>query len=480
METTHALADFEAFCEREEILAPEENPHFKSDVGYADAFAGRFAGRIKFVPQEGRWLVFSPARGWHRDNANEVDAMAADFARELFQDACRRAAGLDPKAGQTIIDTAARLGDRRRIAPALELAKSNRNLVVDIADLDADPLLLGVRNGIVDLRDGSFRRHSPEVLVTRSCACDFDPNADCPLFKSFLAEVQPDPEMRAYLQRLFGYSITGLMGEHILPFHFGTGANGKGTFLEQTILKLVGDYGRKITDGLIYLSNRGNSKPDLEIAGLVGVRFALGPESPDGGSLNERLLKDLSGGDRQKGREHFQNFFEFWPTAKIHLVGNHRPKISGRDDGIWRRFRLVDWPVKIPDERKDHGLKDRLEPEFAGILNWLIAGALALGKQGTRPPEGVMIATEKFREDSDAFGDFLREKTIRDPAGRISKAELFGLYKSYCEEQEIQPRYRYNKQFVGKLMLERGFEDAKSTGGARLWLGLRKGDCPAD
>lgn len=455
--------------------APEFSldPHFQSDTGYADAFAKRFCDRVRFIPEEGRWLLFDASRGWHRDTSSEVESMFADYARELYRDACQKAAGLDPSQGAKHIAAAAKLGDRRAMVPALALAQTNRLLVVKIAELDADPLLLGVRNGVVDLRDGSFHQHDPEVFVTRSAACDFVPGAQCPTFTQAVEKFQPDPEMRGYLQRLFGYSLTGLIGEHILPFHYGTGGNGKGTILEQVIFKILGEYAVKLTDGLVYVNKHGKT-PELELAGLVGKRFALGEENDDGGFLNEKLLKGLSGGDRMKGRFHYQDFFEFDPTTKIHLVGNHRPKISGRDDGIWRRFRLVDWPVKIPKEEQDFQFWEKLKPEFPGVLNWLIAGAVSLGKKGTRPPDSVLASTSKYREDCDTFGEFLREKTIPDPAGTLSKFELFELYKDWCDDQEITERYRYTKRKVGFLMVERGYDEKKIAKGGRVWAGLRR------
>ena len=460
----------------EKVYEPEVSGlegHFRNDVGYADAFARRYAGTLRYITEEQAWLVFDQTRGWHRDTSGEVTALMVAYAKEILAEALEEAktAG-DMTLAAAKISAAVSLGNKRRIAPALDFAKVNQGMVISAAELDRDPYLLGVMNGVVNLRDGSFYNHSPDVFVTRSCACIYDPRAKCPNFLSFLEEVQPDPEVRAFLQRLCGYTLTGVMGEHILPFHYGVGRNGKGTFLEQVLMKLMGTYAAKLTDGLVYTDKRGN-KPDLEIAGLCGVRFALGEENADKGRLNERLLKSMTGADRQKGRFHYKNFIEYDPTAKVHLVGNHRPVISGRDNGIWRRFRLINWSVEIPPEREDLQLGEKLKPEFPGILNWLIAGARELGNRGTRPPASVMQATQKFREDSDVFGDFLREKTIDDDAVDMPKKDLYDLYREWCEDQEIQQRFRYTKRKVGAVMIERGYHEFKGTGGVHLWQGIR-------
>ena len=278
--------------------------------------------------------------------------MAADFARELYRDALAKAATMDPDGGTRLIACMAALGNKKRIEPALSFASINRAVVVQAEQLDADPFLVGVQNGVVNLADGTFHPHRREYLVTRRLAVSYDSQATAPTFERFLAEVQPEPEMRAFLQRLSGYSLTGEIREHVLPFHYGVGANGKGTFLEHGLLKQAGDYGAKLTDSLVYASDRGHL-PHLEIANLCGMRFALGEENSDGGKLNESLLKAITGGDKVKGRFHYGNFKEYFPTYKIALVGNHKPRIDGTDDGIWRRFLLVEWKVQIPEAQRD-------------------------------------------------------------------------------------------------------------------------------
>jgi len=454
--------------------AVKKSGPFGSDTSYTDALVKEYKDKIRFIPEEGGWLIFDSRTGWHRDTSGEVLSLASDFARAQIRAVQKHAKTLsDPRLAGAMIANASKLGNMARITPAIDLAKVHRDLIIPISQLDREPYLLGTTNGIVDLRDGSFRPHSPEIFVTRSVSCHFNPDAQCPTFFEFLEVVQPDPEMRAFLQRLCGYALTGYMGEHILPFHYGMGANGKGTFLEQTLLKIMGTYGAKVTDNLVYQNSRG-AIPDLEIAGLCGIRFALGEENEAGGNLNERLLKSITGGDRQKGRFLYKPFFEFEPTAKIHLVGNHRPRITGRDDGIWRRFRLLDWAVQIPGERQDRSLAARLEPEFPGILNWMIQGELErVRRGGTCPPDSVLAATTRFREDSDSFGDFLRECTVDDPSDEISKRELFRLYGEYCEDQNIQPRFRLTKRYFGNRVADRGYEERRSTAGEHVWVGLR-------
>ena len=445
--------------------------HFKNDVGYADAFVKRHSESIRFCTDEAKWLVYSVEHGWRRDKSGEINSLAADYARSLYRDALAMAATLDPDMGKKLITSAASLGNKKRISPAISFAESNRDIVVNAEELDADKLLVGVRNGVVNLADGSFQPHSRDHLVTRRLDVAFDATATAPTFERFLAEVQPESDMRGFLQRLSGYWITGETREHILPFHYGTGANGKGTFLEQVMLKQFGNYGAKLTDSLVYASDRG-ALPHLELANLCGKRFTLGEENAKGGNLNERLLKAITGSDKVKGRFHYANFVEYFPTYKITLVGNHKPRIDGTDEGIWRRFLLVDWKVQIPPEKRDAKLSEKLAAEMPGILNWCIAGAIEWQRTGLNPPESCRAATAAFREKSDALVEFVAECFIADPDGYCTKADAFNAYTRWATRQGIN--HPMSKRALGFQLINRGWAEGRASHeNSHCWYGWR-------
>ncbi len=457
--------------------APAENSatdtgnHFRSDVGYADKFVERFAGTVRFCTDEKCWLVFDAVRGWRRDVTNEIWAKAAGFARELYLEAIELAKTKPPAEGMRMVAAVVALGNKKRIAPALDFAECAPQVAVRAAELDADPFLVGALNGVIDLRDGSFHPHKPEHLVTRRLGTNYDPNATASTWAKFLAEVQPSEEMRAFLQRLAGYSLTGEIREHVLPFHYGTGANGKGTFLEHALLKLSGGYGAKLTDSLVYQSAKGHV-PHLEIANLCGKRFALGEENAEGGKLNESLLKAMTGGDRVKGRFHYGNFVEYFPTYKTALVGNHKPRIDGTDDGIWRRFLLIDWPVEIPAARRDGQLKDRLAAEMPGILNWVVVGARDWMQGGLQPPECCTVATEAYRLQSDKLAEFIAEQFVQEAGATVTKAGAYTAYREWATRAGID--HQHTKRGLGFQLAGRGWLEGKA-GHERqhCWVGYR-------
>ena len=446
---------------------------FRSDVRYADQFVKRYASEVRFCAAKKQWVIFDPERGWVLDDSNLIMAKAADYARELYQWGARRAVTMKPTDGADLLKTMAGLGNRHRIEPALVFAASNPQIGVRPDELDGDAYLIGVHNGVIDIRTGDFSPHSHGQLITRRLATSFDASAKCPVFDAFLAEVQPDLEMRAFLQRLAGYSLSGAVSEHVLPFHYGTGANGKGTFLEQCLLKLAGSYGAKLTDDFVYANSKGRS-PHLELANLCGARFALGEENSEGGALNEALLKSVSGGDRQKGRFHYGNFIEYFPTYKTHLVGNHKPRIVGTDDGIWRRFLLIDWPVQIPSVRRDGTLKDRLAAEFPGLLNWALVGARDWLAHGLQPPASCTAATAVYRQQSDRLAEFVQAHFTPTDDGVVTKASVFDAYREWCSEEGI--RNAMSKRGLGFQLANRGWSEGTEGHEKRhVWRGfLRK------
>src|SRR5262249_40212048 len=158
-------------------------------------------------------------------------------------------------------------------------------------------------------------------------------------------------ELIAYVQRLFGYALTGDTREQILTIFWGTGANGKSTLLN-AILETVGsDYCVKLPATTLMVS-QGERHP-TELAGLFGRRLAIAVETNDGARLNEALVKDLTGGDRLTVRRMREDFWSFDPTHKLILCTNHKPRITGRDHAIRRRLRLVPFKRRFTHQEQD-------------------------------------------------------------------------------------------------------------------------------
>ncbi len=241
----------------------------------------------------------------------------------------------------------------------VNVARYDARIEASPESFDSNPHLIGATNGVVDLGTGTFRSAAKDDCITKQLGVAYDSNATCPIWDRFLLRVlNDDIELVKFIQRAVGYSLSGDVSEQCLFFLYGMGQNGKSTFAELLQL-LFGDYGLKTTSGL-YTLDRHGKEPETEIARLVGKRFVTGSETEEGAKLAESRVKDMTGGDTMRGRELYCPPFNFKPSHKIWIYGNHRPDVRGNDHGIWRRIRLIPFAVHIPDSEKDGALPEKL------------------------------------------------------------------------------------------------------------------------
>ena len=354
-------------------------------------------------------------------------------------------------------------------------AKVYRSRPVTI--LDSDPLALNVENGTLRLVRGGplgkpiwiVRRdaHAKGDYISKLAPVIHDEAAGAPLFLGFLEQILPDDATRAFLQRWLGYCITALTVEQVFVFLYGTGRNGKSTLID-LVCRILGDYTATVPFETLAGDDRrkgGDATPDL--VRLPGARLVRASEPEQGMKFRESMVKSLTSGEPILIRRMREEFIEVYPNFKLNVSGNHRPDIRGDDEGIWRRVLLVPFDVQIPKTEIDKGLPDKLFSERAGILNWLVAGALSYLEQGLAIPDSVRAATEDYREESDTYGAFLAAAcaVTGDDKDSVSPGALYGAFRRFCERQG---RYcvsvsAFNKKFPEKAGTH-GFRKAKSMG----------------
>ncbi|HRG97041.1 MAG TPA: phage/plasmid primase, P4 family [Polyangiaceae bacterium] len=404
----------------------------QSDLANAERLARTHGRDLRYVPKWGKWLCWDGSR-WELDSTCRVPSMCADVARLLMGEAVanlERSGG--DKAAESFYRFARQSQDAKRLDGMAKVAAGLDGMAVGHAELDANPRLLNVANGIVDLRTGALRPHNRAALMTKLAPVAYAPHATCPTWDAFLLRAMGgDAELVGYLRRLVGYSLSGDTGEHVLAFLFGGGANGKSTFLS-TLHTLFGDYGARAPRGLLFKHQ--GSQHETNLTMLFGSRFVTCAEIDEGASFDEALLKDLTGGDAISARRMREDFWTFNPTHKLWLAGNHRPLVRGADEGVWRRIRLIPWTVTIPREERDTGLPAKLLAELPGVLAWAVRGCLEWHAHGLGDPPAVQEATSAYREESDTFGQFVRERCRLDPAGRVSRKEFRSEYEAWSKE----------------------------------------------
>ena len=403
----------------------------RTDAGNAELFASLFGKRIRYDHKRGRWLIYS-LHWWVEDKGEQVIQLAKDAARYRLQHSADLA---DDEARKAEASWALASESKFRLEAAVRLAKTEPPLSDNGESWDRDPWLLGVANGVIDLRTGKLREGKPEDKITMHTNVPYDPEAKSQPWAEFLDKVfGGNQELIDYVQRCFGYSLTGLTREEVVFYAYGTGANGKSTFLE-AIRYAVGPYAGAAPFSMLEHKNKASIPSD--VAATVGKRFITASETDESTRLNESRIKAMTGGDKQVARFMYKDWFEFVATAKIWLAFNHKPEISDDSHGMWRRVRVIPFNKKFEGSEQDRTLKERLQAAAPAILAWAVQGAVEYLKRGLVEPRAVIEATEAYRKESDTLSDFLDERCNVGEALSVSSNSLWGSYTNWAAENGV-------------------------------------------
>ena len=432
-----------------------------SDTGNANRFGQALAGRVIFVAGQG-WMIWDGQK-WVRDEQEFIMELAKQLVRGIYQEG----EGLQDNDLRNAIHKHAKSSQQLpRLKAMTTLAQSMPEVVTPSSALDAHEMLIGVANGVVDLRSGKLKPNEPELRISRHSPVVFDADAECPLFMSFLDQITAGQKpLIRYLQRVVGYSLTGKTGEQCLFFLFGMGANGKSTFLNVMRELLGGDLSRQIASETLMV-RRTNATND--IARLAGVRVVIANEVEDGSPLSESLVKAITGGDIMTARFLYHEHFEFIPKFKLFIAGNHKPTIRGRDNGIWRRIRLIPFTVTIPPEQRDKDLLTKLRSELPGILNWAIKGCQAWQKGGLNEPPLVTEAVKDYRDEMDLIKQWIDARCAVGTALEVKSRAAYMDYSEWAKAGGYHPL----SESVFSRELEQEFRKVKRNDG-NYFIGIR-------
>jgi len=454
----------------EPTATPDAQPTavaFKTDdTGNAERFVARHGDNVRYDHSTGHWLIWAGTH-WRRDDNGESQRLAKTTARAIYEEAAEAAkVGRDEQAAQ-LAKWARTSGQESRRNAMLNLARSELPIAITHDRLNRHELSLNVQNGTLDLATVTLRPHDRADLLTYAVPVAYNPAAICPVWDSFLERItNHDSDLAHFLARAVGYTLSGSTAEQCLFFLYGHGANGKSTFIE-TVMTLLDDLGHKARAQVLMQDER--ERVPNEIAALAGKRLVVASELADGGRLNEGLVKDMTGGDTMSARFLYGEPFTFRPSFKLWLYGNHKPVITGTDDGIWRRIRLIPFTVQIPEDERDPALSAKLRQELPGILAWAIRGWQDYQRRGLDAPAAVTGATADYRADSDTLGLFLDERCIMGADKSASAGELYTAYTEWAAANGL--RALSNVRF-GRALGERALVKERSTGGRYEYRGV--------
>ena len=436
----------------------------QTDLGNAKWLVKEFGADILYCPHWSRWLVWDGKR-YQVDECLEIERIAKRTTKKMREVA---EAIEDQRQRQDLIIHSIRSESLGRIRAMVELAKSEQGITIKPDQLDQDPWLFNCANGMIDLKTGELLAHDRSRLQSKASPVEYDPNAACPQWISFLERIMAGKkDLIDCLQQAAGYALTASTREQCMFFLYGVGANGKSTFLN-TLAEMLGDYASTTpTSTLMVKKNEGIPN---DIARLKGLRFVMAAETEMGKALAESLVKQMTGGDELVGRFLHGEFFKFTPQFKLFLATNHKPDIRGTDDGIWRRIRLIPFEVTIPEAERDKDLPEKLKAEFPGILRWAVQGCLKWQAEGLRAPQAVSEATNEYRNEMDSLASFLDQKCRTGSGLKVGATELYRLYSNWCNASNERP-LRQNQ--FGQKIKERGFESRRSgANGNSEWHGI--------
>jgi putative DNA primase/helicase len=387
-------------------------------------FSERHSHDLRYVAARRQWYRWDGV-SW----APERTALAFDLIRTSCRDDARDYGDGTPPG---------KLYTARTVAAVERLTGADRRQAATIEQFDKNTWLITTTDQSYDLRTGHAKKPDPADYITRKTLCHAAPAATAhPIWTAFLNRITADNrELQDFLKRYFGYCLTGEISEHRFIFGYGTGANGKSTLIN-TIAKIIGDYAC-VADMSTFLAAKSERHP-TDLAKLHGHRLAIAQETEKGRRWDEVKIKNLTGGDKITARFMHQDHFDFIPTFKLFITGNHKPRLENVDEAMRRRLMLVPFLVQIPPEERDTELADKLVPEHPAILRWMLDGCMEWQRIGLAPPAIVTDATAAYFDDQDVMQHWLDECTSdAGPFAFSLTKELYGSWKQWSDEQRFE------------------------------------------
>lgn len=437
-------------------------------TGMAWIYADTYQDQFRYCADEKRWYWFN-GRVWHQDRKlRHIDAVShlLDVARQQAH------AG---DGDERLIKWVQRM---QRSAPPnmLAWAQASPKITVAPEEFNQQRQLVSVRNGVINLDDGAFEpHHNPKHLLTRELPMVYDKDADAPRFHTFLSQVVPDETMRGYLQRAVGQTLLGQAGERALFLLHGPSGTGKSQFIRLMELAF-GDFAATATPQAFNASNKSNSISN-DLNDLRSARFVSLSELDENDSLNESLVKRMTGGDTAVSRALYQENRSWRVEFTLWMATNHLPRLNSDDNAIWTRVKPVAFAQPVARTEMVRNLADKIFAEEApGILNWMLEGVRLYQEHGLEDPQPVVEAVSDYRHQVDSVAQFVDEASDDQlikvgPQESVGARMLHSFYLEWCKRNSLRP---LGERRFGQRLESLGYVRERTRSGA-MWVGLGTG-----
>lgn len=458
----------------------------RDDLGNAQRLIDRYGPIVRWVliKKGGEWAVYDGRRWAFRGG----DTLVRTLARLMVEDLPKTEAlefsdepKVDDKGNElpsdreVFLDYVHRLRDHRVMGRAIAASVSYPELHAQSDDFDANRRWLNLPNGILDTDRVQLLPHNPDLMLSKMFGVPYSPQAEAPIWEHFLQMNIPDEQTRLYLQKAAGYTLSGLSNEKTLIYLYGPSDTGKSIFTG-IMSRLFGEYGLVASDGALRPRREGAVNNDVD--GMAGKRFVTTSESRPGEEMDEALIKRLTGRDEQTTRALYENNRTWTPECAIWVCSNQYPKITGDDDAIWTRIRVVPFLRQFlaGDPDRDERLEEKLHAELEGIFAWAARGLSLYLRDGLAPPPEVVQAGERFRSTADGVTAFVAEfaednlLTVEEH-GWAPRTDLYEMYKRWCKESAMREPLRPSRFYT---RFEVTFQHSK-VNGTRGFKGISMG-----
>lgn len=457
------------------------------DIGNAQRLLDRYASILRWtlVKKGGEWGVYDGKR-WAFYGG---DTLVRTLARKTIEDLPDAEAGLysdepqydaagkeKPSQKEQFLAFVAKMRDHRPMGRAIASAATFPEIHARAEDFDANRRYLNLPNGVLDTDTVQLVAHDPALMLSKMFATSYNPDATAPTWERFLEMNLPDAATRVYLQKAAGYTLSGLSNEKTLLYLHGPSDTGKSIFTGVMGRMFGTEYGIAASDGA--LAPRRDGAINNNVDDMAGKRFVTTSESRPGEEMDEALVKRLTGRDEQRSRALYENNRSWIPECVIWVCSNQYPKITGDDDAIWTRIRVIPFLRQFlaGDPERDERLEEKLHKEIEGILAWAVRGLAMYLRDGLAPPPEVVQAGEKFRAAADGVAAFVAEYaedeflTVEEH-GWAPRSDIYEMYQRWCGADSLRMPLRPSRFYT---RMETSYRPAK-VNGTRGFKGISLG-----
>ncbi|MGU8888973.1 phage/plasmid primase, P4 family [Clostridium perfringens] len=335
----------------------------------------------------------------------------------------------------------------------------------DFDDFNRNPYLVNVRNGLLDIRDMSFKEHTPSYLSTVQLNVEYNPQVDCPQFKKFLNEVL-DCKLIPLVQEIVGYLLTTNTASQKAFVFWGPARTGKSTLLWVVEYLLLG----KKNVSNIPWQEIGDKFKTAELLGKLANVFS---DLPSKSIDDTGIFKVVTGEDYLMAEKKNKNPFKFKPFARLVFSCNELPRnYVDRTEGFYRRLIIVPFNRQIEKSKIDKALKYKFQREKEGILNWALEGLKRLYENNFEFSENELTdgVKKEYKRENNNVISFVEECCELDSLFSCSRIELYEAYKEFCVEAGLKAlsQIKFNKELEGNFNITRS-----RSGKLRSWNGVR-------